>query len=444
MLPKYIHEIRDPIHVFIHLDSDERDVVDSPQFQRLRHIHQLAMSYLVYPGATHKRFEHALGTMELATKVFDTVTSTDNIDDRVSALIPLLDPRHRSDMQGELAIWRQTLRMAALFHDIGHLPFSHAAEELLPNEPYQWDHERITVEIIKSKEMREIWDAMPLRPQAEEIAKIAVGRKKLPDENYTLWEEVLSEIIVGDALGVDRMDYLLRDSHHAGVAYGKFDHHRLLDTMRILPTTNDSDELALGVEQGGIHSVEALVLARYFMYTQVYFHPVRRIYDKHLIDFLREWLQEGKFPTSPGEILQHNDVRVMNAMLEATTRNDKAGEYARRILQRGHFKLIRSKNTEDSDDAMEFVHIGLVKHICKENVFHDISKIGSGDLHFPVIRRDREIVSSTVLSNVLQHIPDEEEVDNIYVHPDHFSKAQNWLNNNKIDSPRQHPDEEVK
>ena len=441
MLPKYSHEIRDPIHVFIQLNSHERRVVDSPQFQRLRHIHQLAMSYLVYPGATHKRFEHALGTMELATKAFDTVTSTANIDDRVSAAIPLLDPRHRPARQGELDRWRQTLRMAALFHDIGHLPFSHAAEhELLPDG---WDHERITVDIIKSDEMCRIWGNMPLSPSAEEIAKIAVGKKKLPDEKYTIWEEILSEIIVGDALGVDRMDYLLRDSHHAGVAYGKFDHHRLLDTMRILPTTNDSDELALGVELGGIHSVEALVLARYFMYTQVYFHPVRRIYDIHLIDFLREWLPEGKFPTSPAEILQHNDVRVLNAMMEATTRNDTAGEYARRILERRHFKLIDSQNAEDPDDAMEIVHSELVKQFGDENVVPDNQTIRSGDLNFPVIRRDREIVTSTLLSNVLDLIP-EEEVDNIYIHPGHFGEAQKWLNNNRGDLLRQHPDEEVK
>ena len=71
---KNIHEIRDPIHVFIRLDSDERKVLNSPPFQRLRHIHQLALTYLVYPGATHKRFEHSLGVMELASRIYDVVT----------------------------------------------------------------------------------------------------------------------------------------------------------------------------------------------------------------------------------------------------------------------------------------------------------------------------------------------------------------------------------
>src|ERR1700731_2913609 len=70
-MSKHIHEIRDPIHVFVRLDSDERAILDARPFQRLRHIHQLALTYLVYPGATHKRFEHSLGVMELAGRVFD-------------------------------------------------------------------------------------------------------------------------------------------------------------------------------------------------------------------------------------------------------------------------------------------------------------------------------------------------------------------------------------
>ncbi len=70
---KHFHEIRDPIHVFIRLSTDERNIVDTTPFQRLRHIHQLALTYLVYPGATHKRFEHSLGVMELASRVFDVI-----------------------------------------------------------------------------------------------------------------------------------------------------------------------------------------------------------------------------------------------------------------------------------------------------------------------------------------------------------------------------------
>ena len=282
---KYTHEIRDPIHVFIRLDSDERKVLDSRPFQRLRHIHQLAMTYLIYPGATHKRFEHSLGVMELAGRVFDVVTDPDNVTDEIKHL---LEPLNAPDKR---AYWRRVIRMAALCHDIGHLPFSHAAEkELLPDD---WDHEKLTREIIVSDEMKTIWRSVipPLLP--EHIEKLAIGPKKATDIEFTDWETILTEIIVGDAFGVDRMDYLLRDSHHVGVAYGKFDHHRLIDTLRILPPAQsgengESQEPALGVEEGGIQSAEALMLARYFMYSQVYWkvHPVRRIYNIHLTGWI--------------------------------------------------------------------------------------------------------------------------------------------------------------
>lgn len=220
-MPKRLHEIRDPIHVFIRMDSDERRAVDSEPFQRLRHIHQLALTYLVYPGATHRRFEHSLGVMDLASRVFDIVVTNPTPQSR--SIIP--------NDQAQL-YWRRVLRMAALCHDLGHLPFSHAGEDLLPKG---WTHERLSVELILSEEMKAIWQAMtpPLRPQ--DIVKLAVGQKGAPDLPFDDWEVVLSEIITGDAFGVDRMDYLLRDSHHAGVAYGRFDHYRLIDTLRILP-----------------------------------------------------------------------------------------------------------------------------------------------------------------------------------------------------------------
>ena len=107
------------------------------------------------------------------------------------------------------------------------------------------------------------------------------------------------------------MDYLLRDSYHAGVAYGRFDHFRLIDTLRILPSgEGESAQPTLGVEEGGLHSAEALLLARYYMYSQVYFHPVRRIYDIHLKDFLAADLPSGKFPTDLESHLQNTDNEV--------------------------------------------------------------------------------------------------------------------------------------
>ena len=177
MTSKQFHEIRDPIHDFVRLDSDERRVLDSGPVQRLRHIHQLAMSYLVYPGATHKRFEHSLGVMELAGRVFDVVTADHNIHPTVREVVPQIG---RSD---SLGYWRKVLRMAALCHDIGHLPFSHAAEkELLPEG---WSHETITAALIQNEELKGVWGSMrpPLIPL--DVAKVSVGQEKMPDVEFT-------------------------------------------------------------------------------------------------------------------------------------------------------------------------------------------------------------------------------------------------------------------
>ncbi len=135
-MAKLWHEIRDPIHIFVRLDSTERRVLDSRPYQRMRHITQLALTSLIYPGATHKRFEHSLGVMELAGRVFDTIISDQNVSPEVRQLVPEIgNPDERN-------YWRRVLRMAALCHDIGHLPFSHAAEEdLLPTG---WSHERLS------------------------------------------------------------------------------------------------------------------------------------------------------------------------------------------------------------------------------------------------------------------------------------------------------------
>jgi len=427
-MAKNSHEIRDPIHVFIRLTTDERTVVDSIPFQRLRNIHQLAMSYLIYPGATHKRFEHSLGVMELASRVFDVVTNQDNINPTIRELIPEIS------VEPKLGYWRSALRMAALCHDLGHLPFSHAAEKMLL--PEGWDHEHLTVEFIQSKEMQEIWNSMTPPLRVEDIIKLAVGQKKLKGTKFSDWEAILSEIITGDAFGVDRIDYLLRDSHHAGVAYGKFDHFRLIDTIRILPKSNYGDgsiEPALGVQEGGLHSAEALLLARYFMYTQVYFHPVRRIYDIHLRDFLLGFLKHGKFPTNIYELQMISDNNVLSEIWQAAlAKNHPLHEVAQRIVMRGHFRRLYDKNPEDLSCNP---HIGQVvfdqiKEVFgQDNIRRDDYTQKENAVDFPVLRNNGKITSSFVLSATLQRLP-VASFDYIFIKPEFLKDGQAWLGKN--------------
>ena len=426
-MPKNIHEIRDPIHVFVRLNSHEREVLNSRPFQRLRHIHQLAMTYLVYPGATHKRFEHSLGVMELAGRAFDIVTDRYNVSDDIRSL---LAPISREE---DLSYWRLVLRMAALCHDIGHLPFSHAAETALL--PAGWDHERLTRELITCEEMQDIWNNMtpPLRP--DHVVKLAVGPKKARDLEFTDWETILSEIIVGDAFGVDRMDYLLRDSHHTGVGYGRFDHYRLVDTLRILPAhpagkRQGSLEPALGVEEGGLHSAEALMLARYFMYSQVYFHPVRRIYDIHLRDFLSEWLANGKFSTKLEGHLRLTDNEVTAALLKsARSKNSRGSLHAQRIVSRDHFKLLYQRNPADLEvnpEAGQAVFDALCAEFGSDCFRSDRYNQRGGAPDFPVKLRDGQVVSSLAQSEALNKIP-VVSVDYVFAERSVLDKAKGWL-----------------
>ena len=305
------HIVRDPIHKFVSYTNEEKAVIDSPQFQRLRDIHQLAMTYLIYPGATHKRFEHSLGVMELATNIFDVVMDGDN-----------LTKRSREVFQEQLCdkqYWRQTLRMAALCHDVGHLPFSHTGEKILEGI----NHEDLTRELITGK-MSKFFKRIPVNaPDGGDkldpkiISIIATDDfEKATEKNFQnpeeLWKKILSSIITSDLFGADRMDYLLRDSYHIGVPYGLVDKDRLVRSLRILdiPLNDNNESIPLGIHEKDLPLVESLLMSRHWMYSQVYQHPTRKIYDEHLQDFLKELMQEENFKVNkdkPEEYLQYTD-----------------------------------------------------------------------------------------------------------------------------------------
>jgi HD superfamily phosphohydrolase len=413
-----LHEIRDPIHTFVRLETAERTVVNSPAYQRLRYIHQLAMTYLVYPGASHSRFEHCLGVMELASRIFDVVTDHRNLHSDVRSRVYLAGSHEHS-------YWRRVLRMAALCHDLGHLPFSHAAEDTLPEKI---THEVLSLNIILSPEMAQVWST--LRISGEDVGKLAVGSEHFP-KPLNDWEILLSEIIIGDAFGADRMDYLLRDSYHAGVSYGRFEHHRLIDTMRILPRQEgDEIHLALGIEQGGLQSAESLLWARYFMYTQLYFHPVRRIYDFHLKQFLREWLPNGRFSVTLRDHLLLTDTEVLSAMRLAATDKSAAGhEPARRIMQREHFKRVAEITDADREiepRAAELLSNELLEEMGRGAVFTDRYTQQGRGIRFPVLTRDGPIEWSTTLSATLKQVPTF-TVEYVFVDPSRSEEAKRYV-----------------
>ncbi len=423
-MAKLIHELRDGIHGFILFDQLEKRLIDSGPMQRLRCIHQLAICYQVYPGATHKRFEHSLGVMEVATRIFDQVFNR-RLDDGIHKRIKEeLEPDKKS-------YWRRVVRLAGMLHDVGHLPFSHAAEEALL--PEGWNHERITAEILRKSEIGATLknEKPPIDP--EDVVDVAwdVKKRSQTESRTTLspWKTLLNEIICGNTFGADRIDYLLRDSWHAGVAYGRFDPDRLIAGLTVLIDPLN-EEIALGLDIGAIHTAEALLLARYFMYTQVYFHDVRRVYDLHLKEFLQAWLEGGKFPSDWRRLMDLTDHEVLAAMRKAAASpGDERHELVSRVLARKHFRTVYefvSTHKRKRPTILEDVLKATSAEFGSENVRTDKYGPKSETNDFLVKTEDGAVESSLQVSGVIANVP-AVEIGLIFAKAEIAEKAKPWV-----------------
>jgi uncharacterized protein len=326
--------VRCPVHGFIHYSLNERRLIDHEAFQRLRNIRQLALSHYLYPGATHSRFEHSLGVMEMVTRAFDSIGL-----------------KHRKLINAELSqirelrtnTWvraRQTLRIFALLHDVGHPAFSHAAEEVIPGG----NHEDVSLYVVQ-----EILGDMLERLFYKDIVGLLTRLfKKSPDATF------LRGFVAGE-MDMDRTDYLLRDSLHCGVEYGKFDFRRLIESLTIYKN-RDTGRIELAIERGGEHTFEALILARYQMNTQVYYHRLRRIYDHYLTQYMKSW-GVVHYKTMD-DVLRFDDIKVLNDIAKDAETKNKRSQWARRIINRTHHKVVY-----ETGDNADLIQLKKVKRI---------------------------------------------------------------------------------
>lgn len=217
--------INDPIYGFIHIPFDEvHDIVDHPYFQRLRRIKQLGLTHLVYPGAMHTRFQHALGAMHLMIKALDLLRAKG---------LDISDEEYRAAV------------LAILLHDIGHGPFSHALENSIVEST---SHEQLSIYFMEA-----------LNLQFNHTLDLAI-------EIFTgKYEKHFLHQLVSSQLDVDRLDYLKRDSFFTGVSEGVVGSDRIINMLNVV-----NGELV--VEEKGIFSIEKFLFARRFMYWQVYLH----------------------------------------------------------------------------------------------------------------------------------------------------------------------------
>lgn len=230
------------------------------------------------------------------------------------------------------------------------------------------------------------------------------------------------------------MDYLLRDSHHIGVAYGKFDHFRLIDCIRILEGGEAGGSAEgitpeLGIELGGIHAVEALGIARYYMYKQVYLHAIRRIYDIHLADFLVEWLPNKRFTGDAEQLLSLTDNEVNAALYHSQGCGNASSVHAQRIVRRNHFKVVYApawNAAEIGGGGVKSVYRELIIKFAESSLRmdHFVEKSQMRDM--PVLVNGDSTVSSINLSELLG-MPLVAAVSRIYADGSIYEQVMNWL-----------------
>jgi len=355
-------EVRDPIHGGVELYEGETAVIDHPLFQRLRNIKQLGFAELSFPGATHNRYGHSIGVLALASHAYRSIELG----------LPLSGP--------ETGLrFLQCVRLAALLHDVGHLPLSHAIEASLPPvetlgltcvrpapSGRRATHEDYTLKVLCESSLSPVIGAV--HPEVEPRHVAALIDPAVPDDDGFFvdggldYRPLLSQLVSSE-LDMDRVDYLLRDSFFAGVAYGSFDHHWLL--AHLCHLVADDGRVFLALDRRALYAFDDFLLSRYHMFLMVYFHHRAVIYKEMLRRYLREEGAGEVVPTDVEDLVRADDHALMGRL--RASRN----EWARRIVERDAFKLLVERHGASAEQAVlrgaEALTAAGVRHICTDS-----------------------------------------------------------------------------
>ncbi|TNE89239.1 MAG: HD domain-containing protein [Deltaproteobacteria bacterium] len=321
-------EVRDPIHGAIRISGRETLVVDHPFVQRLRDIRQTGFSYLPFPGATHSRYSHCIGVMELAGRAFDSAYSRWDFTS--------------SERREEL---RAAVRLAALCHDLGHAPFSHCTEFAMPKltelgirfypEPSDRyaTHEDYTIAILERSTLADVV-AREFSFTTRHVAAL-IHRDVDVDDDFFVdggldHRRALSQLVSSE-LDCDRMDYLVRDSYYSGARYGAIDVDWLISNLIAHPIDG---EVGLGLDESAIYAFDDFLVARHHMFLMVYFHHNSVIYE----EMLRRWVtspeNDWAIPASLDEYLEVDDVALSTVLRTASD------EFARRLVEKRPYRRV--------------------------------------------------------------------------------------------------------
>ena len=289
--------IRDPLWDTIDLDPTAVRIVDTAEFQRLRYIRQLGLAHLVYPGATHTRFDHALGVYHLTR-------------------IALRRLRDRGGVAPEAWEGEELVPYAALLHDIGHYAYSHALEEL-ETEYLPTHHEEVSQRFFASPSLRDALAPLGLTA-SDRIHELIRGEGEIPLRG-----------LVSGSLDLDKMEYLRRDARFCGVPYGEVDVSRLLQGLQLLrdPVT---ELYEVGVHEKAVAALESLLFAKYQMFRNVYWHHAVRSATGLYKRIVEESVRAGLI--DPEELVGPTDEELLYEIGRRVQEDD--GEVAERIATR--------------------------------------------------------------------------------------------------------------
>ncbi len=328
-------EVRDPLHGSIVISRAELDLLDTPEFQRLRNIKQLGFADLAFPGATHTRYLHSIGTMHLADRAFEAIFRD-----------------HSFRRRGLKETFRQIVRLAALLHDVGHAPLSHCAESAMPplaaldlrclgdeDPSRRATHEDYGLKIITDSALTRVLassfpDILPIWVAAILNLNLPLDAPVFLDDDID-YRTVLAQIVSSE-LDADRMDYLRRDSYFAGVSYGAYDVNWILSHLTFHVTQEGKAHLAL--DPRALYAFNDFLIARFHMFLMVYFHHKSVMFEEMLKRYFDS--QEGSY-TIPADIeafVGIDDYHLFQHIRQDARRGHR---WAQRIARRDPYRLLQ-------------------------------------------------------------------------------------------------------
>ncbi|MGG4132241.1 HD domain-containing protein [Paenibacillus illinoisensis] len=400
---------KDPVHNYIHVqDPIIWQLINTPEFQRLRRIRQLGTSYLTFHGAEHSRFSHSLGVYEITRKI-----------------ISQFERSHYSDWPKEE---KAVALCAALLHDLGHGPFSHSIEEAFDMNHEDWTCRIILGDTEVGAILRRVAPDFP-----EKVASVI----------QKTYEKPIVVNLVTSPLDADRMDYLLRDAYFTGVNYGTIDLDRILRMLRPYHGR-------IVVKESGMHAVEDYLMSRYQMYWQIYFHPVTRsseIILRQIFKRAKELVKQGfqfRFMLEPlpqlfdgvlsvDEYLQLDEALIQTTFMQWRKENDSVlSELCERFMDRRLYKYVEVEQIDV--ETIEEIRVAFAKAGLHPE--YDLEIDFPTDLPYDVFRPDESTDKQILLLDRQDKLHELSEVSDIVrsISGIHRGKHHLYYPQNKVDA----------